>query len=110
MDETIYVILKVMFDFALECGSVNMRKSTTLWQGDTKSHMDLGAVNSEQQRRRPACASSQTDQRFSYSLIGKYHIKTCYSEIALLQLFSVDFDLILYVPTTIFQLCRIGSS
>ena len=28
----------------------------------------------EQQRRRPACASAQTDQRLCYSLIGKYHI------------------------------------
>ena len=32
----------------------------------------------EQQRRRPACASAQTDQRLCYSLIGKYHILTCY--------------------------------
>ena len=28
----------------------------------------------EQQRRRPACTSSQSDQRLCYSLIGKYHI------------------------------------
>ena len=28
----------------------------------------------EQQRRRPACASAQSDQRLRYSLIGKYHI------------------------------------
>ena len=28
----------------------------------------------EQQRRRPACASAQSDQRLCYSLIGKYHI------------------------------------
>ena len=28
----------------------------------------------EQQRRRPACASAQTDQRLCYSIFGKYHI------------------------------------
>ena len=28
----------------------------------------------EQQRRRPACASAQSDQRLYYSHIGKYHI------------------------------------
>ena len=28
----------------------------------------------EQQRRRPACASAQTDQRLCYSLFGKYDI------------------------------------
>ena len=27
-----------------------------------------------QQRRRPACASAQSDQRLCYSLIGKYYI------------------------------------
>ena len=32
----------------------------------------------EQQRRRPACAYAQSDQRLCYSLIGKYHILTCY--------------------------------
>ena len=32
----------------------------------------------EQQRCRPAWASTQSDQGLCYSLIGKYHIKTCY--------------------------------
>ena len=32
----------------------------------------------EQQRRRPACASAQSDQCLCCSLIGKYHILTCY--------------------------------
>ena len=31
-----------------------------------------------QQRCRPAHASVQTDQRLCYSLIGKYHIYTCF--------------------------------
>ena len=31
----------------------------------------------EQQRRRPACVSVQSDQHLCYSLIGKCHIKTC---------------------------------
>ena len=28
----------------------------------------------QQHRRRPACASAQTDQRLCYSLIEKYHV------------------------------------
>ena len=32
----------------------------------------------EQQRRRPACTSVQSDQHLCYSLIEKYHILTCY--------------------------------
>ena len=32
----------------------------------------------EQQRRRPACASTQSDQRPCYSLFGNYHIKACH--------------------------------
>ena len=28
----------------------------------------------KQQRRRPACASGQSDQRLCFLLIGKYHI------------------------------------
>ena len=32
----------------------------------------------KQHRRRPACASAQTDQRLCYSLIEKNHILTCY--------------------------------
>ena len=32
----------------------------------------------EQQRRRPACASAQSDQRLCYSFIRKYHIETCH--------------------------------
>ena len=32
----------------------------------------------EQHRRRPACASAQSDQRLWYSLFGKHHMLTCY--------------------------------
>ena len=38
---------------------------------------NMSSVAWEQQRRRPACASAQTDKRLCYSLIGKYHIKSC---------------------------------
>ena len=31
----------------------------------------------EQQRRRPACASAQSDQRLCYSLSGKYSSQPC---------------------------------
>ena len=34
----------------------------------------------EQQRRRPACASAQSDQRLSYSLYGKYNSHPCSME------------------------------
>ena len=33
----------------------------------------------EQQRRIPACASAQSDQRLCVSLIEKYHMLTCYT-------------------------------
>ena len=35
---------------------------------------NLSTVVCEQQRRRQACASAQTDQHLCYSLFGKYHI------------------------------------
>ena len=43
----------------------------------------------EQQRRRPACASEQSDQRLCYSLIGKYIYRLATSEILILELVSV---------------------
>ena len=39
---------------------------------------NLFSVVCEQQRRRPACASAQSDQHLCYWLFGKYHIKNCY--------------------------------
>ena len=39
---------------------------------DARKQPVLGVC--EQQRRRPACASAQSDQRLYYSLNGKYHI------------------------------------
>ena len=35
---------------------------------------------SEQQMRRPACASAQSDQRLYYSLSGKYDCKSSYMQ------------------------------
>ena len=43
----------------------------------------------DQQRRRPACASAQSDQSLNCSLIGKHHIKICYNQISLFYLVSV---------------------
>ena len=34
----------------------------------------------EQHRRRPACATAQSDQCPCYSRFGKHHIKTCYQQ------------------------------
>ena len=42
----------------------------------TRENLSSGAC--EQHRRRPACASAQSDQRLCYSLFEKYHMKTCY--------------------------------
>ena len=38
----------------------------------TQENMSSGVY--EQHRRRPACASAQSDQRLCYSRFGKYHI------------------------------------
>ena len=35
-------------------------------------------LSSEQQKRRPACASTQSEQRLCFSLFGKYYILTYY--------------------------------
>ena len=42
----------------------------------TQENLSSGVC--ERQRRRPACASLQSDQRLCYSLFRKYHIKACY--------------------------------
>ena len=46
------------------------------WWASTRENLSSGVC--EQHRRRPACASAQSDQRLCYSLCGKYHIWTCY--------------------------------
>ena len=51
----------------------------SLGLGDLLSHLGLDARKPvfsvcKQQGRRPACASTQADQRLCFSLIGKYHI------------------------------------
>ena len=38
----------------------------------------LSSEGCEPHMRRPAWASTQSDQRLCYSLIGKYHMLTCY--------------------------------
>ena len=38
----------------------------------TRENLSSGVC--EQHRRRPACASAQSDQRLCYSLNGKYHM------------------------------------
>ena len=42
----------------------------------TRENLSSGVC--EQHRRRPACASAQSDQRLCYSLFKKYHMLTCY--------------------------------
>ena len=43
----------------------------------------LSSVVCEQQRRRPACTSAQSDQRICYSLMGKYHTKHAIGKISI---------------------------
>ena len=65
-----------------------MGRKNQIKQTIKKSHTDiwalmqenLSSVVCEQQRRRPAYASVQSDQGFCYSLFGKHNIKTCYKQ------------------------------
>ena len=51
-----------------------LRLLHTIWAATREN---LSSVVCEQQRRRPACASAQSDQRLGYLRFGKYHIWTC---------------------------------
>ena len=51
-------------------------KSKALIWASTRENLSSGVC--EQQRRRPACASAQSDQRLCCSVFGKYHFKACY--------------------------------
>ena len=48
-----------------------LQSSYDIW-ASTRENLSSGGC--KQQRRRPACAYAQPDQRLFYSLIGKYHI------------------------------------
>ena len=48
-----------------------------IW-ASTPENLSLGVH--EQQRRRPACASAQSDHRLCYSHFGKYQIWACYRQ------------------------------
>ena len=56
-------------------GHAHLFQSAYNW-ASARENLSSGVC--EQHRRRPACASAQTDQRLFYSLIEKYHISTCY--------------------------------
>ena len=58
---------------------------------------NLSSVVCEQQRRRPTCASAQTDQRLCYSLFGKYHISTCYRQIFNLLASLIKLDRLVWI-------------
>ena len=53
----------------------NISRMCDIWAA-TRENLPSGFC--EQHRRRPACASEQSDQRLCYSHFGKYHIKACY--------------------------------
>ena len=46
-------------------------RNSIIW-ASTRENLSSGVC--EQQSRRPACASAQSDQRLCYSPLGKYHI------------------------------------
>ena len=48
--------------------------TVTIW-ASARENLSSGVC--KQHRRRPACASAQSDQRLCYSLSGKYHMWTC---------------------------------
>ena len=50
--------------------------TTIIIWASTRENLSSGVC--EQHRRRPACASEQTDQRLCYSLFWQYHILTCF--------------------------------
>ena len=51
--------------------------SATIWALTWET---LSSRVCKQHRRRPACASAQSDQRLCYSLFGKYHILPCFKQ------------------------------
>ena len=53
------------------------RNPKTIWAA-SRENLSTGVC--EQHRRRPACASTQSDQRLCYSLIGKYYFLTYYEQ------------------------------
>ena len=54
---------------------IRQRELSHNW-ASSRENMFLG--NGEHNRRRPSCASAQSDQRLCYSLIEKYYMYTCY--------------------------------
>ena len=55
--------------------STTTKLAWNIW-ASTQANLSLGV--SEQRRRRPACASAQSDQRLCYSRFVKYNIYACY--------------------------------
>ena len=53
------------------CPQMNKHKSFVIW-ASARENLSSGVY--EQQRRKPACAYAQSDQRLCYSLNEKYHI------------------------------------
>ena len=56
------------------CDFFNLVIVSAIW---ASTRENLSSVVCEQHRRRPACASAQSDQRLCYSLFIKYYMYTC---------------------------------
>ena len=66
------------------------------------SRENLSSAVCEQHRRRPACASAQSDKRLCYSLFGKYHTKTCFK-------WNLNFLVSLFSWGDWFETCFVGN-
>ena len=55
----------------------SLTTSCIIW-ASTRENLSSGVC--EQHRRRPACASAQSDQRLCYSRFVKHHIQACYEQ------------------------------
>ena len=66
---------KAAFHQGLQClqrQNLSLEKKCNISWASMRENLSSGVC--QQQRRRPACASAQTDQRLCYSLFRKYHI------------------------------------
>ena len=70
------IVIKGVHGICLQCtrSSVTISVSNDHWTTE-RENLSLGAR--EQHRRRPACASAQSDQSLCYSHSGKYQMLTC---------------------------------
>ena len=70
-----YISIRADYPRSLASNYLTYRWATIIW---ASTRENLSSVVCEQHRRRPACASAQSDQRLCRSLFRKYHMLTYY--------------------------------